>query len=102
MVPGMHIHRAELSVCIEDTACTTHGFAVERTVIDIDAVDSQVVDHPVEPFEVVVVPAGYGIGNNCNIELSFVFSVEESGIPGRDVVFAQVVDQPGAWPFGVD
>jgi len=59
-------------------------------------------DHPVQTLEVVVIPARYRIGDHGNIELSLVFAVEETGIPGRNVVFTQVMLQPGFRPVRID
>ena len=102
MVPCVLVSQAAFAVRVENTACPAHRLPVERTVVDVDTVDAHVFDHPVQSFEVIVVPARLGIGDDRDIELTLVFALFEARIPGRNIVLAHVVDEPWSRTVRID
>ena len=102
VVPCVLVYQAAFAVRVENTACPAHRLPVERTVVDVDTVDAHVFDHPVQSFEVVVIPARLGIGDDRDIELTLVFALFEARIPGRNIVLAHVMDEPWSRTVRID
>ena len=94
MVPGMDIYQPALSVGIHNTTGTLQCLMVQSTVININTIQPQILYHPIQTFQIVIVPAGIRGSNNRDIHIAGIFTFIKSIIPGRNEMSRQVLVQP--------
>ena len=88
LVRGVKVDESAGAGAVEDLAQPLHRRAVEGDVVDVEAVDFDVVHQPVKTFQVIVVPARHAAVDNGGV-------LEARHEPGGDVVGAEVLLQPG-------
>ena len=91
-VPRVEVDEAAArGVLVEDFAGAFHHGAVERNVVEVNAVAARVFDEPAEAFEVEVVKARLGGGEDAGV-------VRAGLVPSAPVVAAEMLLQPRMAP----
>ena len=91
-VPRVEVDEAAAGgVLVEDFAGAFHHGAVERNVVEVNAVAARVFDEPAEAFEVEVVKARLGGGEDAGVVCAGL-------VPSAPVVAAEMLLQPRMAP----
>src|SRR5579859_999658 len=88
LICGVQIDDARVAVFCQHAFYAFHSDPIEGDIIEIDAVDADILHEPVHAFDVVVVPSAHAA-----IDHSGVFYFRDE--PGGDVVVADMFLQPG-------
>src|SRR5512140_2745772 len=88
LVGAVEVDESPGPVPVEDLADALHGRPVESDVVEIEAVDADVPGQPIEPFDIVIVPARHAAVDERRV-------LELGHEPGGDVVAPQVLLEPG-------
>ena len=73
---------------VQNLAYTFHGHTVESQVVNVQSVNADILDKPVQSFHIVIVPAGHSSIYNRSILYII-------GKPGSDVILIVMFLKPG-------
>ena len=88
LIGRVEIDEGARPVPVENLADTLHRRPVEGDVVEVEPVDTGVAGYPVQSFDVIVVPPRHAAVDDGRV-------LDLRNEPGRDVIAAQVLLEPG-------